>query len=84
MKKVHRNLTNDEDRMMFPCKNCSKQFDTERKLKAHEQVHLPDDKKIVHSCPYCEKLFTKSVNVQAHIRSIHKQERPYLCSDCGK
>lgn len=39
---------------------------------------------MIHPCPYCEKKFTKSVNVQAHVKSIHHQERPFLCSDCGK
>lgn len=62
----------------FVCKICPKKFDNEKSLKVHEQVHLPDDKKFKVNCPYCDKKFTKNVNVQAHIKSIHQMERPFL------
>lgn len=68
----------------FTCSQCQKCFDNMKKLKAHEHVHLPRESKFSSTCPYCDKKFTKSVNVQAHIRSVHQQQRPFLCNDCGK
>jgi uncharacterized Zn-finger protein len=68
------------------CKKCPKTMTSVRKMKMHEQVHLPDDKKLIYPCPYaeCDKKFSKSVNIQAHVKAIHAKERPYLCSNCGK
>lgn len=80
VKKMHP----ESEKSAFMCAQCPKRFDNEKKLKVHEQVHLPDEKKFTVNCPFCDKKFTKNVNVQAHIRSIHQQERPFLCSDCGK
>lgn len=39
---------------------------------------------MVHPCPFCDKKFSKSVNVQAHIRAIHIGDRPFICEECGK
>ena len=120
----HVKKNHQEPEKLFMCPQCPKHFDSEKKLKTHESVHLPDEKKMIHPCPYCDKKFTKNVNVsvssfvllhfpfnwllelnfnqfngdikifnwssssslniQAHIKSIHQMERPFLCSDCGK
>ncbi|KAL7049161.1 hypothetical protein ACKWTF_003617 [Chironomus riparius] len=82
VKKTHA----EQECKAFICSRCSREFDSERKLKLHEQVHLPDDRKLIHPCPFieCDKKFSKSVNVQAHIKSVHIKERPFLCSHCGK
>lgn len=68
----------------FICTDCSKIFSSLRKLKRHHTVHLPDELKLVHPCQYCDKKFSKRVNVQAHIRAIHVCERPFVCEECGK
>lgn len=68
----------------FVCSECSKSFLSLRKLKRHFAVHLPDEVKLNQTCPYCDKKFSKRVNVQAHIRAIHLCERPFVCEECGK
>ncbi|CAO1358418.1 unnamed protein product [Diamesa tonsa] len=78
MKKVHKDL------QQFVCSKCPKRFESEKKVQIHEQVHLPDDKKMIHPCPYCDKRFTKSVNVLTHVKSVHIGERPFICEECGK
>lgn len=82
LKKCH----GEQKGIHFMCSHCDRSFNSERKLKLHQQVHLPEEEKLIHPCPIsdCDRKFTKSVNVQAHIKSVHVKERPYLCSNCGK
>lgn len=61
----------------FSCLQCPKKFFSEIKLKIHEEVHSPNSAK-VHPCPYCDKKFTRSVTVQAHVKSIHQGERQFM------
>lgn len=55
-----------------------------KKAKQNEAEHLPSDQKMAHPCNYCDKKFSKLVNVQAHIKAVHIGERPYICEECGK
>uniref|UniRef100_A0A1B0CYI6 Uncharacterized protein n=1 Tax=Phlebotomus papatasi TaxID=29031 RepID=A0A1B0CYI6_PHLPP len=70
--------------MPFVCSKCPKRFSTEKKVKVHEVIHLPESEKLIHPCPYCDKKFSKTVNVQAHVRAIHIGDRPFICEECGK
>lgn len=36
------------------CKTCKKQFRYPCDLRDHELIHLPDDIKNGHACPYCD------------------------------
>ena len=68
----------------FSCPKCPKRFPSLTKLQRHEIVHLPDELKLIHPCQFCDKRFSKLVNVQAHIRAIHTGDRPFICEECGK
>ncbi|XP_059616276.1 zinc finger protein 271-like [Phlebotomus argentipes] len=70
--------------MPFVCSKCPKRFSTEKKVRIHEVIHLPESEKLIHPCPYCDKKFSKTVNVQAHVRAIHIGDRPFICEECGK
>ncbi|GAB0095751.1 Zinc finger C2H2 superfamily [Sergentomyia squamirostris] len=74
--------TNEE--MPFVCSKCPKRFSSEKKVKVHEAIHLPESEKLIHPCPYCDKKFSKMVNVQAHVRAVHIGDRPFICEECGK
>lgn len=68
----------------FACSKCPKRFPSFSKLQRHDVVHLPDELKLIHQCEFCDKKFSKLVNVQAHIRAIHTRDRPFICEECGK
>ncbi|GAB0096618.1 zinc finger protein 732-like isoform X1 [Sergentomyia squamirostris] len=68
----------------FSCSECPKKFITYKKLKLHEMIHLPDEQKLIHPCPHCEKRFSKMPKMQAHVRAVHIKEKPFICEECGK
>lgn len=68
---------------IFPCMKCPKRFLSMTRLNIHEEIHSPDSEKI-HMCSFCDKKFTRPVTVQAHIKSVHHGERPFICEECGK
>lgn len=37
-----------------------------------------------YQCDACNKSFANKQNFETHCKSVHKQERPYVCSKCGK
>lgn len=80
----HMRTQHTKDELPYVCTKCPKRFTTMKKVKLHEQTHLPENEKMVHPCPYCDKKFSKSVNVQAHIKAIHIGDRPFICEECGK
>eukprot|EP00457_Paulinella_chromatophora_P005895 gb/GEZN01005913.1/.p2 GENE.gb/GEZN01005913.1/~~gb/GEZN01005913.1/.p2 ORF type:complete len:252 (+),score=25.15 gb/GEZN01005913.1/:79-834(+) len=47
-----------------------------------EMEHVPKDTRR-YSCPSCEKRFTTSSHLKAHVR-IHTGENPYKCTECDK
>lgn len=71
----HMRSKHSSEKLPFVCSKCPKRFSCESKVRLHENVHLPDQLKMVHPCPYCDKKFTKAVNVTTHVRSIHIRER---------
>ncbi|EFO12510.1 zinc finger protein [Loa loa] len=36
-----------------------------------------------HSCPTCDKSFSRSYNRDVHMR-IHTKQKPYICPTCNK
>lgn len=43
------------DSRRFTCKVCSKEFSMPALLRKHELIHLPNDIRLIHPCPHCDK-----------------------------
>jgi len=66
------------------CKICGKTYKTARTLKVHSQKHTKSVKK--YQCPECPKAYFgyDTSSLYKHIRSVHRNLRPFSCELCGK
>lgn len=82
------------DERNHSCSTCGKSYKTKQLVKKHEICHLPPaeraqlkaQQKLNESsriCQYCGKILTTLILYHQHLRS-HSDNRPYLCSTCGK
>lgn len=72
------------DVLPFACVQCPKFFASEKKMLQHASSHRPVEQKKIHSCPECDRTFSRAENVQLHIRSVHRGVRSFVCEECGK
>lgn len=79
MKMVHRDPS-----LKFDCDQCAKNFSTEKRLEHHKRIHLPKEERQRYPCPYCDNMFMSRNGVALHIQTIHTQEKPFVCEECGK
>lgn len=68
----------------FRCSQCNKTFATKYSLKAHEKVHLPAELKLIHQCNMCCKKFSSTGILNTHLKTVHYNERAFVCPKCGK
>lgn len=50
----HMELKHKIDSRRNICKTCGKEFRWPCDLRDHELIHLPDELKLLHPCPYCD------------------------------
>ena len=50
-------------------------------VKEQERLHTGEK---TFSCPDCEKRYTNSGNLNAHVKSVHSGLRPHVCTVCDK
>lgn len=62
----------DSDGRKFRC-DCGKSFKEARHLVAHGNSHLPDEKKFVHECSYCQKSYSSIFSLRHHIKHVHEK-----------
>ncbi|GAB0091583.1 hypothetical protein DMENIID0001_064390 [Sergentomyia squamirostris] len=63
------------------CPICGQRRTTNSKLKVHMNTHT---KEKTFSCQYCAKIFTSRANMKRHVSLVHLEDKPYLCTTCGR
>lgn len=61
------------------CSTCGRLFADRSRLKEHEETHLG----IMSTCKICGKQFLHKNYLRKHVRSVHSQERPFVCNVDG-
>lgn len=78
-------------RIRIICQMCSNVFQLEKKFQNHLVTHnlnqLCDDavsmEMYLYYCQLCNKSFHEHYAVRRHYRSVHSEERPLHCKECG-
>ncbi|XP_059617687.1 zinc finger protein 616-like [Phlebotomus argentipes] len=81
---VHIRDKHTKEGLPYGCTLCPKRFITEKKLRVHETIHLPEEEKYIIPCPQCGKKFRTVENMQNHVRVMHIGNKPFICEECGK
>ncbi len=63
----------------YKCEHCDYRCGSIVLLKRHSSKHQES----TITCPYCERLFKRTEDVEYHIKRMHSVEKPYKCDQCG-
>lgn len=63
----------------YQCSLCSRWFEKRYQLNVHHKTHSGVKS---FKCTLCERRYTTQINLDRHIRIIHKRERQHTCSTC--
>ncbi|KAF2884287.1 hypothetical protein ILUMI_21879 [Ignelater luminosus] len=67
-------------KQIFVCEVCGVSLNSRSSHYYHMKKHFGK----THKCSYCQKMYPNASNLQLHIMSKHTNERPHLCTVCGK
>ena len=62
----------------FKCRRCQEKFQSENDLRNHKALYQSQMIK----CNVCTKIFSKNNELEAHIKSEHKEVEKFLCEKC--
>ena len=73
----------DENRPMYPCPECQKNFTSRKHLKRHAVIHENDRKKF--TCHMCKRnlVITSNRELARHMK-LHSESNQEKCTICGK
>ena len=66
------------------CKECGRQYETQRLLKAHMRIHTKAYRDQRYTCSTCGKVYKSNVNLLSHFNTIHLGQKNFFCEQCGK
>ena len=75
----------EKDERPYKCLICGKSFARKEDNKVHLRTHFGKvaREKAVYTCRYCEHSVDSRAALTTH-EQTHVQEKPHLCSQCGK
>lgn len=67
----------------WPCPACDKVLLSLFNLQRHVRIHVPLEARNTIKCLECDQLYTSNAQLEAHVRQKHKNEKPFICEECG-
>ncbi|XP_023301783.2 zinc finger protein weckle isoform X1 [Lucilia cuprina] len=67
----------------WPCPACDKVLLSLFNLERHVRIHVPLEVRKNIKCPECDNRYTSNAQLETHIRYKHKNEKPFICEECG-
>eukprot|EP00090_Calanus_glacialis_P021853 TRINITY_DN33700_c0_g1_i1.p1 TRINITY_DN33700_c0_g1~~TRINITY_DN33700_c0_g1_i1.p1 ORF type:complete len:513 (+),score=84.99 TRINITY_DN33700_c0_g1_i1:216-1541(+) len=65
----------------YRCQHCEYESGDPKLLKSHiDSAHLG----ITYECDKCKSIFTSKTGLYNHTRTVHSDERPFICQECGE
>lgn len=80
MKQSHDNGSMDKH---LKCPLCDRTLQTWYNFERHMRIHMPLESRKTIKCPECENRYTSSAQLDAHINYKHRNEKPFICEECG-
>ena len=68
-------------RTIYQCDKCQKQFGLKRNFMHHINSHLGIKP---YACSICDKRFVQTSHLNTHMKILHTGLKPYICHKCGK
>ncbi|KAM7312661.1 zinc finger protein 358-like isoform X4 [Ixodes scapularis] len=74
-----------ENKMLYVCPTCGRQFRQNTGLWRHLRTHNPDAPRPRHPCAICGREFSRPDNLRAHSATHdHPHERSFVCQVCNR
>lgn len=67
----------------WPCPACDKILLSLNNLERHVRIHVPLEVRQTFKCSDCDNRYTSNAQLETHIRYKHKNEKPFICEECG-
>jgi hypothetical protein len=64
----------------YTCTSCDYACDHTGSMTNHKKRHKPP----THECPVCKTKFRLKSTMDLHIKTIHEENKPYICGSCSK
>ena len=81
-----------KDNELDTCIKCMKKFKFKRNFQIHNKSICGQEKRVhegvkaerIYKCTQCDKNYTQSQNLKAHIKFVHQKLKEYSCKLCNK
>lgn len=67
----------------WKCPSCDRILQSWYNFARHMRIHMPVEERKTKKCSECESRFTSKAQLEAHINFKHKNDKPFICEECG-